>query len=113
MFPGGEYAEHGFLLTLLALSFVAGPVGYTANVALTCAEKSREVAAVSTITLAAGVGLIAIGMAGWGLVGAAFGVLATETLNAAILWSMLHCVLRDETGAENAGQPARQAHASR
>lgn len=108
MFPQGEHGGYGTLLTILAVSFVVAPIGLVANVALISIERSRTVTAISLATLACGTIFIALGMLGHGLVGAAIGMVCTETLNAALLWGVLVAMLRETRAGGSSAEAAAQ-----
>ena len=96
LFPGKEYADSGMILTLLSLSYFAACVGGPPAIALTIAERSREVAGLSVLTCIASVVTVFSLMHAYGLVGAVTGMLAIEIIGSILRWAMVLVLLGDE-----------------
>ena len=86
LFQGDYYSGYGELLTVLALASLAGSVGVPASLALAAAGHARRVAGITALTAALHVVLIAVLLPGWGLLGAAYGMLVAEVIGGAGRW---------------------------
>ncbi len=87
VFKGADYAGHGHMLTVLALSALASAVGAPASIALASAERSGAVAVVTTAAAVLTVGLVWWFLTQWGLLGAAYAVLIVEVLGCLGRWT--------------------------
>ena len=86
VYPGAEYQGHSQVLTVLALSALAGAIGAPASIALASAEHTRAVAGVMTFTAVLNVALVWALMTYWGLLGAAYAVLIAEVVGSLGRW---------------------------
>ncbi len=86
LFQGDYYSGYGELLTVLALASLAGSVGVPASLALAAAGHARRVASITALTAALHIVLIAVLLPGWGLLGAAYGMLVAEAIGSAGRW---------------------------
>ncbi len=87
VFKGAEYAGHGNILTVLALSALASAVGAPASIALASAERSGAVAVVTSLTALLNILLVWWFLTQWGLLGAAYAVLLVEILGCLGRWT--------------------------
>jgi O-antigen/teichoic acid export membrane protein len=86
LFQGDSYSGYGELLTVLALASFAGSVGVPASLAIAAAGHARRVAGITALTAALHIVLIAVLLPGWGLLGAAYGMLVAEVIGGAGRW---------------------------
>ena len=86
VYPGAEYQGHRQLLTVLALSALAGAIGAPASIALASAGHTRAVAGVMTSTAVLNVALVWAPMTHWGFLGAAYAVLIAELVGSLGRW---------------------------
>jgi O-antigen/teichoic acid export membrane protein len=103
LYAGDEYANQGAVLTVLALASVAGAVGAfggPAAIALQSAERGPAIAGISVATCLFGSLVTWFFISSWGLSGAAWGLLVTESVGAAGRWLLFLGVRQDggETG---------------
>ncbi len=89
LFSGPEYAGHGWLLAVLSLSVLASASGAPASIALMAMERGRIVAGVTTATSALNVVLVWTLLSSFGLLGAAFAMVAAELTGSVIRWGAL------------------------
>jgi O-antigen/teichoic acid export membrane protein len=89
MFPAEDYREASGVLSLLAFAAFAGALGGPASVALMAAERGKPIAITSAVVCIGGSALVLVLMSGWGLMAAAFGILATETAGSIARWLLL------------------------
>jgi O-antigen/teichoic acid export membrane protein len=80
------YAGYGHVLGVLAIAAFVGAVGAPASLALAAAERARSVAFVTALTAVLSLALITALLSSWGLVGAAYGVLAAEIVGSIGRW---------------------------
>lgn len=106
LFPGESYSGYGEVLTVLALASLAASVGAPASIALAAAGLARRVAGITALTAILYLALIATLLPGWGLLGAAYGMLAAEAIGSAGRW--LAFLLAGSANAP-AGQEPRPA----
>jgi O-antigen/teichoic acid export membrane protein/tRNA A-37 threonylcarbamoyl transferase component Bud32 len=86
LYPGKDYAGQAHTVTVLALGMLAMAVGTPANSALTSMERPRIIFWTGLWTAAATVVLVLSLMSKWGLVGAAYGILAGNLVRTAARW---------------------------
>jgi O-antigen/teichoic acid export membrane protein len=94
LYSDPDYAGHGHLLSVLALASFVAAVGIPASIALTSAEHPRAVAAVMAITAILNVLLVWRFMSAWGLIGAAYAVLISETVGSLGRWATFLTIVR-------------------
>jgi O-antigen/teichoic acid export membrane protein len=101
LYPGEEYEGNGHTLTVLALALLGTAVGLPASNALGSIERPREVFWVGLFAAVLTAALVWWLVAGWGLLGAAYGYLAGNVAGAVGLWmTFLALVPRDGSGAD-------------
>ena len=83
LYPGPEYQGHGQLLAVLAFATLVSAVGFPASNALASMERPRPIAAVTGVAAAVNVVLVWYLMTQWGLLGAAYGILAAN-----VVWTL-------------------------
>jgi O-antigen/teichoic acid export membrane protein len=88
LYPGGEYAGHTHVLSILALSATVAAIGAPAAIALTTTEHGRAAAGVAVGTCFLGSILVWLLMSNWGLVGATYGILLTEIIGSLGRWAL-------------------------
>ena len=86
VYPGAEYRGHGQILTVLALSALAGAIGAPASIALASAQHTRAVAGVMSFAAVLNVALVWALMTHWGFLGAAYAVLIAEAVGSLGRW---------------------------
>jgi O-antigen/teichoic acid export membrane protein len=86
LYPGNEYEGNGHTVTVLALALLASAVGMPASNALESIERPREVFWAGLFAAVLTAALVWSLVAGWGLLGAAYGFLAGNVAGAAGLW---------------------------
>ena len=89
LYPGKEYANQGPVLTVLAVASVAGAIGAfggPAAIALQSAERGPAIAGIAITTCVFGSLTTWFLISIWGLTGAAWGLLVTETAGATGRW---------------------------
>jgi len=86
LYHGSEYEGHGHAVTVLAFAAFAAAIGMPASNALASMERPREIFCVGAIGAALTVVLVWWLMTEWGLLGAAYGLLAGNTVGCAGLW---------------------------
>lgn len=89
LFHGQEYAGHGTLLAVLSLSVLASASGAPAAIAVMAMERGRVVAGVTAATSALNVVLVWTLMSNFGLLGAAFAMVAAELAGSVMRWGAL------------------------
>ena len=87
LYHGREYEEHGSVVTLLALATLASAVGTPASNALASMERPRAIFCVGAAAAMLTVVLVWWWMVEWGLLGAAWGLLAGSSVGSAGLWA--------------------------
>jgi hypothetical protein len=87
LYHGREYEGHGAVVTLLALATFASSVGTPASNALASMERPRAIFCVGAAAAVLTVVLVWWWMAGWGLLGAACGLLVGSIVGSAGLWT--------------------------
>ena len=108
LYHGEAYAGYGTVLVVLAVAAFAAAVGAPASIALAAAERARSVAGVSASMAILSFILIAALLPTWGLLGAAYGVLAAEITGSITRWmAFLLLVPNVVPASETAGKPAR------
>ncbi len=86
LYRGVEYSGNGHVLAVLAVAAGAGAIGVPASIALAAAERARPVAGFMIVTAAVNVVLVLALLPGWGLLGAAYGMLAAEVFGSLGRW---------------------------
>jgi O-antigen/teichoic acid export membrane protein len=87
LYHGTEYEGHGHTLTILALAMFSRAVGVPASNALASMECRRGIVTVGAIGAAVTVILVWILMTQWGLLGAAYGLLAGGGAGTVARWA--------------------------
>lgn len=103
VYPGSEYQGHGQILTVLALSALAGAIGAPASIALASAEHTRAVAGVMTFTAVLNVALVWALMTHWGFLGAAYAVLIAEVVGSLGRWIAFLALVPGDARLDSAG----------
>lgn len=86
LYPGSEYQGSGVVVAVLAFATFAAALGGPASFALATMERPRAIVIVGLIGAALSIGLVALLMMTWGLLGAAFGLLAGNIFGAVGRW---------------------------
>lgn len=89
LYSGEAYANQGNVLTILAVASVAGAIGAfggPAAIALQSTERGPAIAGIAVATCLLGSLVTWLFISLWGLTGAAWGILITESLGAAGRW---------------------------
>lgn len=86
LYPGSEYQGSAVIVAVLALATFATALGAPASFGLATMERPRAIVFVGVTGAALSVGLVAISMAQWGLVGAAFGLLIGNIISTVGRW---------------------------
>src|SRR5581483_8839465 len=86
LYHGKEYEGHGQMLTVLALAVFATTAGMPASFGLATMGRPRAIVAVAITTAVLSVILIWLLMMEWGLLGAAYGLLAGNLIGAVGRW---------------------------
>jgi O-antigen/teichoic acid export membrane protein len=86
LYHGGEYEGHGHAVTVLAFAAFASAIGMPASNALASMERPREIFCVGAAGAALTVILVWWLMTEWGLLGAAYGLLAGNVVGSVGLW---------------------------
>ncbi len=86
LFHGKEFEGHGQTLIVLALATSFGTLGTPASMALATMERPRAIIMVTTIAAVLTVALVWALMTKWGLLGAAYGMLAGNVFGAVGRW---------------------------
>jgi len=89
LYPGPEYAGHGHIVAMLAVAATIAAVGAPAAIALTTVERARAVATIAAGTAVLSVVLVCVLMSKFGLVGAAYALLISETAGCVGRWTAL------------------------
>ena len=76
LYPGSEFQGSGIIVAVLAFATFATALGGPASFSLATMERPRAIVVVGVIGAVLSVGLVAFSMMTWGLLGAAFGLLA-------------------------------------
>ena len=87
LYHGSEFQGHVHTLTVLAASMLVTAVGFPASNGLATIERPRPIVAVVLVAAAVTVVLVWFLMIPWGLLGAAFGVLAGNLVSTAGRWA--------------------------
>jgi len=98
LLPGHEYQDQKTVLIVLALALLATSVGMPASSALASMERPRAIVVVGGLGAAVTVFLVALLMAEWGLIGAAYGYLAGSAIAAAGRWLAFLIISRNAHG---------------
>ena len=88
LFVQENYSGHAGLLGLLALAAAIAAMGAPATIALSAVERGRAIAALSFGTCVLGSIAVWFLLNRWGLMGAACGILVTETLGTIARWAL-------------------------
>jgi O-antigen/teichoic acid export membrane protein len=86
LFHGKEFEGHGQTLVVLALAMSSGALGTTASIALATMERPRVIIAISTVEAVLTATLVWVLMTKWGLLGAAYGMLAGNVYGSVGRW---------------------------
>ncbi len=86
LYHGKEYEGHGQMLTVLALAVFATTAGMPASFGLATMGRPRAIVAVAVVAAVLSVILIWLLMMEWGLLGAAYGLLAGNLIGAVGRW---------------------------
>jgi O-antigen/teichoic acid export membrane protein len=86
LYPGSEYQGSGVVVAVLAFATFATALGGPASFALATMERPRPIVIVGLIGAVLSVGLVALSMMTWGLLGAAFGLLAGNMFGTVGRW---------------------------
>jgi O-antigen/teichoic acid export membrane protein len=89
LYPGPEYAGHGDIVAMLAVAATIAAVGAPAAIALTTVERARAVATIAAGTAVLSVVLVCVLMSQFGLVGAAYALVISETAGCVGRWTAL------------------------
>src|SRR4029079_2837343 len=89
------YSGYGHVLVVLAVAALAGALGGPATIALAAAERARAVALVTAASAVLSLGLIAGLLPHFGILGAAYGVVAAEIVGAVVRWTAFLLLVRD------------------
>ena len=87
LYPGKDYGTQGALVTVLAVALLAQIVGTPASNALASMQRPRAILVASALGAASTVGLVWFLMTGWGLLGAAFGLVLGNLIGSAGRWA--------------------------
>ncbi len=99
LYRNGSYAGYGQVLVVLAVAALAAAVGAPASIALAAAERARRAACVTALTAMLSLVLIAALLPNWGLLGAAYGVLAAEIFGSIGRWIAFLLLVRNAAPA--------------
>jgi O-antigen/teichoic acid export membrane protein len=88
LFPGEDFAGGQNILSILALSSAIAAMGAPATIALSAAERGRAIAGLSFAICLLGSITVWLLLLRWGLMGAAIGILITESVGAAARWAL-------------------------
>jgi O-antigen/teichoic acid export membrane protein len=94
LYAGKDYEGHGQTVAVLGLATFVSAIGMPASNALAAMERPRAIVAVSALAAAVTVGLVWWLMTGWGLSGAAYGVLAGNVVGSVGLWVGFRALVR-------------------
>lgn len=86
LYPGGEYEGSGVIVAVLAFATFATALGGPASFGLATMERPRAIVIVGVIGAMLSVVLVALSMMTWGLLGAAFGLLAGNIVGTTGRW---------------------------
>jgi O-antigen/teichoic acid export membrane protein len=86
LYADDVYQGHGHTLTVLALGAMAAAAGAPASIALAAAERARAIAIATAGATLLNIVLVWALMTGWGLIGAAYGILIAEIAGSAGRW---------------------------
>lgn len=86
LYPGSEYQGSGLVVAVLAFATFATALGGPASFALATMERPRAIVIVGVIGAVLSIGLVALSMMKWGLLGAAFGLLAGNIFGTVGRW---------------------------
>jgi O-antigen/teichoic acid export membrane protein len=93
LYHGKEFDGHGQTLVVLALAMSAGTLGTAASIALATMKRPRAIIAITTIGAALTVPLVWVLMTKWGLLGAAYGMLAGNVTGAVGRWMAFYVIV--------------------
>jgi O-antigen/teichoic acid export membrane protein len=97
LYHGQEYEGHGHTLTILALAMFAAALATPASFGLATMGRPRAIVVVTTIGAALSVFLIWLLLAKWGLLGAAYGLLAANVVATAGRWAAFFALIPPES----------------
>ena len=105
LYAGSEYQKNGHILAVLGLGALAAAIGGPASIALGSAERAHAVAAVTAGTAILNVGLVWWLMTDWGLMGAAYGILAAAIAGSMARWIMFLALVPAANASVEGGAP--------
>ena len=88
LFPGEDFAGGQDVLSILALSSAISAMGAPATIALSAAERGQAIAGLSFAICLLGSVAVWLLLQQWALMGAAIGILITESIGAAARWAL-------------------------
>jgi O-antigen/teichoic acid export membrane protein len=94
LYPGRDYDGQGHVVAVLALAILVWALSIPASSALASMERPRPMAAISALSAALNVVLVWRLMPEWGLPGAAYAVLAANTVGTLGRWAVFLAALR-------------------
>lgn len=94
LYPGETYGEHGQTIAVLAFATLVSAVGIPASNALASMERPRPIAGIAGVSAVLNVMLVWWLMTEWGLIGAAFAILAANVVGTAGRWIAFSRILR-------------------
>jgi len=112
LYPGAEYHGHAHVLAMLAVAALAAAIGAPASIALAAAERARALAGVMTVTAILNLVLVSALLPRWGLLGAAYGMLAAEVVGSVGRWITFLTLVSETKGLAERGQRLVGAQAS-
>jgi O-antigen/teichoic acid export membrane protein len=108
LYHGSDFAGHGQLLLVLALATSVGPLGTTAAFSLTVMHRALAASLVAILDAILTIILVWILMLEFGLLGAAYAMLAANIIGALGCWIVFYGVLSKVSGNQ-LGKPLRIA----
>jgi O-antigen/teichoic acid export membrane protein len=97
LYPGNEYAGHAHILTVLMLATFAAALNMPASFGLATIERPRAIVLVGVIGAVLTVILVSVLLVKWGLLGAAYGLLAGNVIGGVGRWSAFHVLVPAES----------------
>jgi O-antigen/teichoic acid export membrane protein len=101
LFRGNDYLGYRHVLTVLSVASLAAAVGAPASIALAAADHARSVTFVTAVTASLNLVLIAVLLPSYGLLGAAYGVLAAEGAGSTGRWVTFLLLSTDCAGRQH------------
>lgn len=106
VYHGPEYGGRGHVITILALAVLAGAVGAPASNAMASMERPQAIVLATSVGAVVTAAVIWILSVEWGLLGAAYGMLAGSAAGSAARWVAFLAVLARPGPADHARSPA-------